>query len=150
MYVYTYFTYLPNVYVVYVHTVSWEPEGRYCSSKMFRWEPEGRYRCAKSMAISPFWFSTEHLWSAMAPFWLSTDDTYIHTSTYTYLNMFKYEKQILPDIFLNSFQYNSQIHNYNTRSATKFHLWKVKSWIRSQIIISHRTTNMEFNTNWNY
>ena len=40
--------------------------------------------------------------------------------------MFKYEKQILPD-FLNSFQYNSQIHNYNTRSATKFHLWKVKS-----------------------
>ena len=37
--------------------------------------------------------------------------------------MYKYEKQILPDIFLNSFQYNSQIHNYNTRSATKFHLW---------------------------
>ena len=23
--------------------VSWEPEGRYCKSKMFRWEPEGRY-----------------------------------------------------------------------------------------------------------
>ena len=37
------------------------------------------------------------------------------------------KNKILPDIFLNSFQYNSQIHNYNTRSATKFHLWKVKS-----------------------
>ena len=54
--------------------VSWEPEGRYCSSKMFHWEPEGRYRCTKSMAIAPFWFSTEHLWSAIAPFWLSADE----------------------------------------------------------------------------
>ena len=35
--------------------VSWEPEGRYCSSKMFLWEPEGRYCCTKSMAIAPFW-----------------------------------------------------------------------------------------------
>ena len=34
------------------------PEGRYCSSKMFRWEPEGHYCCTKSMAIAPFWFST--------------------------------------------------------------------------------------------
>ena len=25
------------------HIVSWEPEGRYCRSTMFRWEPEGRY-----------------------------------------------------------------------------------------------------------
>ena len=54
--------------------VSWESEGRYCSSKMFRWEPEGRYCCKKSMAIAPFWFSAEHLWSAITPFWLSTDD----------------------------------------------------------------------------
>ena len=54
--------------------VSWEPEGRYCSSKMFRWEPEGQYCCTKSMAIAPFWFSTEHLWSAIAPFWLSADE----------------------------------------------------------------------------
>ena len=54
--------------------VSWEPEGRYCSSKMFRWEPEGRYCCTKSMAIAPFWFSTEHRWFAITPFWLSTDD----------------------------------------------------------------------------
>ena len=45
--------------------VSWEPEGRYCNSKMFRWDPEGRYCCTKSMAIAPFWFS-EHLWSALA------------------------------------------------------------------------------------
>ena len=58
----------------HVHIVSWEPEGRYCSSKMFRWEPEGRYCCTKSMAIAPFWFSTEHLWSAIAPFWLSADN----------------------------------------------------------------------------
>ena len=47
--------------------VGWEPEGRYCSSKMFRWEPEGRYRCTKSMAIVPFWFSMEHRWSAVMP-----------------------------------------------------------------------------------
>ena len=58
--------------------VSWEPEGRYCSSKMFRWEPEGRYCCIKSMAIAPFWFSMEHLWTAIAPFWLSTDDIYLY------------------------------------------------------------------------
>ena len=57
------------------YTVSSEPEGPYCSSKMFRWEPEGRYRWTKSMAIAPFWFSTEHRWTAITPFWLSTDDT---------------------------------------------------------------------------
>ena len=51
--------------------VSWEPEGRYCSSKMFRWEPEGGHHCTKSMSIAPFWFSTEHRWT---PFWLSTDE----------------------------------------------------------------------------
>ena len=28
---------------VTIYIVSWAPEGRYCSSKMFRWEPEGRY-----------------------------------------------------------------------------------------------------------
>ena len=42
--------------------VSWEPEGRYHYSKMFRWEPEGPYRCTKSIAITPFWFSMEHRW----------------------------------------------------------------------------------------
>ena len=31
------------------HAVSWEPEGRYHYSTMFRWEPEGRYHCTKSM-----------------------------------------------------------------------------------------------------
>ena len=54
--------------------VSWEPEGRYCRSKMFRWEPEGRYCHWLCTAIAPFWFSTEHLWAAITPFWLSTDD----------------------------------------------------------------------------
>ena len=63
----------------YTCIVSWEPEGCYCSSKMFRWEPEGRYCCTKSVAIAPFWFSTEHLWSAIAPFWLSADDI-VYTS----------------------------------------------------------------------
>ena len=60
--------------MVHVYDVRWEPEGHYCSSKMFRWEPEGCYRCIKSMAIAPLWFSTEHLWSAITPFSLSTDD----------------------------------------------------------------------------
>ena len=63
-----------NLFQVLYHIISWEPEGRYCSAKMFRWEPEGRYRCTKSMAIAPFWFSTEHLWTAITPFWLSTDN----------------------------------------------------------------------------
>ena len=53
--------------------VSWEPEGRYCRSKMFRWEPEGRYCHRLCTAIAPFWFSTEHLCIAIMPFWLSTD-----------------------------------------------------------------------------
>ena len=57
------------------HIVSWEPEGRYCRSKMFHWEPEGRYCHWLCTAIAPFWFSTEHLWAAIMPFWLSTDDT---------------------------------------------------------------------------
>ena len=57
-----------------VNVVSWEPEGRYCSSKMFHWEPEEHYFCTKSIAIAPFWVSMEHLWSAIAPFWLSADD----------------------------------------------------------------------------
>ena len=57
-----------------LNNVSWEPEGRYQYSKMFRWEPEGHYRCIKSMVIAPFLFSTEHLWILIAPLWLSTDD----------------------------------------------------------------------------
>ena len=57
-----------------LHIVSWEPEGRYCRSKMFRWEPEGRYCHWLCTAIAPFWFSMEHLWAAITPSWLSTDD----------------------------------------------------------------------------
>ena len=56
--------------------VSWEPEGRYQYSKMFRWEPEGRHCCKKPMAIAPFWFSTEHGWTVLTPFWFSADDMY--------------------------------------------------------------------------
>ena len=34
------------------HFVSWEPEGRYCSSKMFRWEPEGHYyHCGSALLV---------------------------------------------------------------------------------------------------
>ena len=57
-----------------LHIVSWEPEGRYCNSKMFSWEPWGRYCHRLCTAIAPFWFSTEHLYTAMTPFWLSNDD----------------------------------------------------------------------------
>ena len=40
------------------HIVSWEPEGRYCSSKMFRWESEGRYHQHRlCTGKAPFWFS---------------------------------------------------------------------------------------------
>ena len=53
--------------------VSWEPEGRYQCSKMFCWELEGRSRCTKSMGISPFWFSTKHLWIVIVPFWLTSN-----------------------------------------------------------------------------
>ena len=58
------------------YSVSWEPEGRYQYSMMFRWEPEGRYCCKKPMAIAPFWFSTEHGWTALTPFWFSADESY--------------------------------------------------------------------------
>ena len=43
---------------LYLHFVSWEPEGHYQYSKMFCWELEGHYGCTKSMVIAPFWFST--------------------------------------------------------------------------------------------
>ena len=59
------------------YIVSWEPEGHYCNSKMFRWEPEGRYRHTLCTAIAPFWFSTEHLCIAIAPFWFSTEHLWI-------------------------------------------------------------------------
>ena len=32
--------------------------------------------------------------------------------------MYKYQNRLLPSIFLDLFQTSSQIHNYNTRSAT--------------------------------
>ena len=56
-----------------MYTVSWVPEGGYCSSKMFRWEPEGCNRHRLCTAISPFWFSTDHLGTVITPFWLSTE-----------------------------------------------------------------------------
>ena len=59
------------------HIVSWEPEGRYCNSKMFRWEPEGHYCRTKCTTIATFWLSMQHLWSAITPFWLSTC-VYVH------------------------------------------------------------------------
>ena len=34
----------------------------------------------QSMVITPFWFSTEHLWIVIAPFWFSTDGMYLHFS----------------------------------------------------------------------
>ena len=74
--------------------VSWEPEGRYCSSKVFLWEPEGRYHCTKSMATAPFWFSTEHLWSAIAPFWLSADVMQYRTRTRTRSNNLSPEQML--------------------------------------------------------
>ena len=46
----------------FCYVVSWEPEGCYHYTKMFRWEPEGRYHHRLCTAIAPFWFSTEHLW----------------------------------------------------------------------------------------
>ena len=39
------------------HVVSWEPEGHYHYSTMFRREPEGCHLSTKSMVIAPFWFS---------------------------------------------------------------------------------------------
>ena len=41
--------------------------------------------------------------------------------------MYKYKNKLLPAPFSDLFQYNSQIHNYNTRLSNKFHLWSVKS-----------------------
>ena len=75
------------------HIVSWEPEGRYCRSKMIRWEPEGRYRLRLCTAIAPFWFSTDRLWIAITPFWLSTDDivSWEQDGRYHYSTMFCWE-----------------------------------------------------------
>ena len=48
--------------------------------------------------------------------------------------MYKFKNNLLPEPFVNLFQYNSQIHNYNTRSVNKFHLWLVKSQLDVQSI----------------
>ena len=63
-----------------MNIVSWEPEGCYCSSKMFHWEPGGRYHHRLCTAIVAFWFSMEHLWIAIMPFWLSADNIYPKTN----------------------------------------------------------------------
>ena len=67
----------PEGHYHYSTMFRWEPEGRYHYSTMFRWEPEGRYPCTKSMVIAPFWFSTEHLWIVIMAFWFSADDMVI-------------------------------------------------------------------------
>ena len=59
-----------------VRGMSWEPEGCWCSPKMFRWEPEGRYGCTKSIwckraPLCFSTFSTEYRWTTVMPFWLS-------------------------------------------------------------------------------
>ena len=41
--------------------------------------------------------------------------------------MFKFRNNALPESLCNLFKFNSQIHNYNTRSMNKFHLWSVTS-----------------------
>ena len=50
--------------------VSWEPEGHYHYSMIFRWEPEVCYSHRLCTVIVPFWFLTEHHWM-ITPFWLS-------------------------------------------------------------------------------
>ena len=89
--------------------VSWEPEGRYCRSKMFRWEPQGRYCHWFCTAIAPFWLPTEHLWAAITPFWLSTDDFFV-TTEQNRVFFFVAEMQIISYSFvnLNHLQINSQ------------------------------------------
>ena len=52
---------------------SWEPEGHYHYSTMFRWEPKGDYPCTKSIAIVPFWFRMKHRWTVLTPVWFSVD-----------------------------------------------------------------------------
>ena len=49
------------------------PESFFSGKSFMQWAPEGRSR-TKSMAITPFWFSTEHVATALTPFWLSADN----------------------------------------------------------------------------
>ena len=48
--------------------------------------------------------------------------------------MYKFKNNLLPQPFMNLFQYNSQIHKHNTRSANKFHLWSIKSQFEDKSI----------------
>ena len=41
--------------------------------------------------------------------------------------MYKYKNRLLPTPFSDLFKYNNQVHNHNTRSSSKFHLWSIKS-----------------------
>ena len=58
------------------NVVSWESEGPWCCSKMFRLRTRRALdRWTKSMSIAPFWLSTEHRSTeALTPFWLSAGD----------------------------------------------------------------------------
>ena len=71
--------------------LSWELEGRYRYSKMFRWESEGHYRHRHTM-IAPFWFSMEHLWLLIAPFWFSMEHLWLLLAPFWFSiwNIFEY------------------------------------------------------------
>ena len=102
-----------------VYVVSWEPEGRHCSSKMFHWEPEGCYHCTKSMAIAPFWFSMEHLWNAITPFWLSTDNVAVMGSLWKPSSNAQVSKLTNLSIVVQKHGQNQDMHGGCTRDYVR-------------------------------
>ena len=66
---------------------------------------------------------------------LNVLDIYQVNSSHVGKCMYKYQNRLLPSIFLDLFQTSSQIHNYNTRSATSLRPHKCRTNIKQFTIL---------------
>ena len=77
--------------------------------------------------ISVFHFRSPQTSIIKLVWWL---DIYQVNSFHVGKFMYKYQNRLLPSIFLDLFQTSSQIHNYNTRSATSLRPRKCRTNIK--------------------
>ena len=66
---------------------------------------------------------------------LNVLDIYQVNSFHVGKSIYKYQNRLLPSIFLDLFQTSSQIHNYNTRSATSLRPHKCRTNIKQFTVL---------------
>ena len=51
--------------------------------------------------------------------------------------MYKYNSNLLPEAFRDMFVFNSNVHSYNTRQSSHFHLHKITSSLVTKSVSHH-------------